>query len=124
MKTTRQYLLAALLFVREKPKMQKHGICTHVYRYMAGKGSKQRDYVELLLQYYIEQWPIVLEEANLEWSPIPFFWEESAKGTLWANPLRHELLNWLIERVEEDEKNGAETPYGLGQDDTGSVAVD
>lgn len=123
MKTTRQYLLEALLYVREKPKMEKSGICTHVHRYMA-RAYKHRDYVNKLLEHYINQWPVVMEEANTQWSPIPFFWEESAKGTLWANPLRHELLNWLIERIEEDEKNGAETPYGLGQDDTGSLTVD
>lgn len=110
MKTTRQYLLAALLYVREKPKMQKLGICTHVHRYMA-RDYKYRDYVNKLLEHYIAQWPVVLEEANLEWSPIPFFWEETATGTLWANPLRHELLNWLIERIEEDEKNGTERLY-------------
>ena len=75
------------------------------------RARTKRDYVEKLLHHYIAQWPVVLEEANLEWSPIPFFWEETATATLWANPLRHELLNWLIERVEEDEKNGAEPLY-------------
>lgn len=48
MKTTRQYLLAALLYVREKPKAPKAGICTHVYRYMQRARTK-RDYVEKLL---------------------------------------------------------------------------
>ena len=106
MKTTRQYLLAALLYVREKPKMQKMGICEHVYRYMQRARTK-RDYVEKLLHHYIAQWPVVLEKANTYWSP----WEETTTGTLWATPLRHELLNWLIERVEEDEKNGTEPLY-------------
>ena len=119
MKTTRQYLLAALLYVREKPKAPKAGICTHVYRYMQRARTK-RDYVEKLLHDYIAQWPVVLEEANLAWSPIPFFWEETATATLWANPLRHELLNWLIERVEEDEKNGTE----LGSNYSPQAAVD
>ena len=119
MKTTRQYLLAALLYVREKPKMQKAGICTHVYRYMQRARTK-RDYVEKLLQHYIAQWPVVLEEANLAWAPIPFFWKETEEGTLWANPLRHELLNWLIERVKEDEKNGTE----LGSNYSPQAAVD
>lgn len=120
MKTTRQHLLAALRFVRNKPKQPKTGICTHVYRYMAGKGSEQRDCVDDLLQHYIKQWPVVLEEANTDWSPIPFFWKETASATLWANPLRHELLNWLIERVEEDEKNGTE----LGSNHSPKAAVD
>lgn len=115
MTTTRQYLLAALLYVREKPKAPKAGICTHVYRYMQ-RARTNRDYVEKLLHNYIAQWPVVLEEANLAWSPIPFFWEETKLGTLWANPLRHEL----IERVEEDEKNGTE----LGSNYSPQAAVD
>lgn len=110
MKTTRQYLLAALIFVREKPKTSKAGICAHVYRYMQRARTK-REGVDDLLKHYIAQWPVVLKEANTDWSPIPFFWEETAKGTLWANPRRHELLNWLIERVEKDEKNGTELDY-------------
>ena len=119
MKTTRQYLLTTLLYVREKPKRQKAGICEHVYRYMQRARTK-RDCVEKLLQHYIAQWPVVLEEANTDWSPIPFFWKETEEGTLWANPLRHELLNWLIERVEEDEKNGTE----LGSNYSPQTAVD
>ena len=83
MKTTRQYLLAALLYVREKPK-------THVYR-------TKRGYVNKLLKHYIAQWK-----------------------TGRRNPLRHELLNWLIERVEEDEKNGTE----LGSNYSPQAAVD
>ena len=98
-------------------KRQKAGICDHVYRYMQRARTK-RDYVEKLLHPYIAQWPVVLEEANTDWSPIPFFWEETA--TLWADPLRHELLNWLIERVEEDEKNGTE----LGSNYSPQAAVD
>ena len=84
------------------------------------RARTKRDCVEKLLQHYIAQWPVVLEEANRLCSPIPFFWEETTTGTLWANPLRHELLNWLIERVEEDEKNGTE----LGNNYSPKAAVD
>ncbi len=78
MKTARQYLLAALLYVREKPVSAL--MCTATCNALAQNVTTK------LLKHYIAQWPVVLEEAKTDWQSLSF-------GTLWANPLRHELLN-------------------------------
>jgi hypothetical protein len=99
----KEILHQALVHVKNDPnKMKNYGICGHVNMYMSHTKEYRcvRHSVNALLDRYINRWPVKLDGAEHGLSPIPNYWEECAERTLWDNPKRLELLDWLIEQTE------------------------
>lgn len=98
-------LLEVLKAIKQNP--DKHtGICGNVCDKTDTTPNRYYDYFMPRLHALIKQWPEGLEsdeESNypVEGSKTKFRCDRD-DGKLWDNPRRHELLNWLIERIKNE----------------------
>lgn len=101
--TPKSILHEALIAVKNRERKNPlGGICTHVGDFVRWN-PQYADYypkIEALLSKLLKQWPDTPADADLDWSPIPNYLEETSAGTTWKNPLRLQLLDWLIEATK------------------------
>lgn len=119
---TRKALLWALYKVRDNIAKADTGICGEAFKwlkeyYMVGRnyatdaGSEERAFKAVDALDYLwklnEQWPNKESKGVrlYDWQyPVEGardeFYKSKALKTLWSNPRRHELLNWLIKELE------------------------
>lgn len=105
-------LLAALKSTKQKVVFRDKGICANAKYYVEkmtrnlGDGLCQEacDYAEHQMRVLMRRWPKCADEyGNF---PIEGRWAEyelrAAKDELWSDPLRLELLDWVIEELENE----------------------
>ena len=100
-------LYVCLLKVKNDPN-KRTGICGEVLQHLRAFFGMQRDNIvacQALLRELIENWP----ERNSESVNYPIegsraeFPHLKQAGRLWDSKKRHELLDWLISKFENDE---------------------
>ena len=85
----------------------RYGICCNAQDYIRDLTETELEYDKACraLNGYMKQWP---EACDAESYPVGG-WQEYNKGlesrTLWQNPRRIELLNWLIKTLTEELEN-------------------
>lgn len=125
---TRKALLWALYKVRENIAKANTGICGETFKwlkeyymvdsnYVTTPASKERAFkvteAQDLLWKLNNQWPEKIIKGNWlnDWQyPVEGardeFYKSKELKTLWSNPRRIALLNWLIKELENDTSKG------------------
>lgn len=106
-------LLVALRKTEEKVVLNNKGICGNVQYYIhemtkplgGGLCEAAANSAEHQMRKLMQKWPKCADEyGNF---PIEGRWAgyetDAALGKLWENPLRHELLDWMIKELENEE---------------------
>ena len=122
-------LLKALKHVKEDTGQRTSGICGEVFKWlkeycMVNEGenyAERHAAVEATmreLEATMNEWPRGGRRLDhrypVEGGYYPFM-AELMKGTLWNNPLRHELLDWLIKELENDAKPDSQHGSSSGE---------
>lgn len=108
---TQKHLLTALKEIKEVRVSTKNGICANVRAWFNDNRVKISDGCFMAyrweLTYNLRVW---IKETGSTFSvhyPVGGdieYYTESAAGTVWDNPKRWELLNWMINRLETLDK--------------------
>lgn len=93
----KQRLLEALRKIRDEgPVGRAAGICSSVYVL-----TQHDRVVENAMDDLAMSWPGVYPSLAFPVDGSDNYYADRAKGALWANPRRIELLNWMIVQLEE-----------------------
>lgn len=106
-----KHLLSALKEIKEVQDSPKIGICGHVRSWFYRKRGQISDGCYIAYNWELTcNFRVWIEETGSTFSvhyPVGGdieYYTESAAGTVWDNPKRWELLNWMINRLEALDK--------------------
>lgn len=94
-------LLRELIYLREnlEKAKQSHGICCEIGMRMCQiRGTKQ------MLHSIIQAWPERTDDSSYPVDDISGYLRDRENGTMWQNPRRLALLDFIIKEIQDDPK--------------------